>query len=123
MAFIPGHWYLAYCTLTKPNPKEKFIICLTDSDYYRIFYINTNLRKFAEPLSQIPVTQDDLPHLTHKSYIDTSQELVCNDLTCVIVRNFGRLSDSIVNKIRVQVKESETMPPRCIQKILAEFKV
>jgi len=122
MSFTPGNSYLVHCTFVRPKPKKKYIICLTEEVRFGIFYINTKANPFHPSTTQVSVTPGELSYLKYDSYINTAEMSVCLKETCVIVKDYGRIPDSLFSSIRGQVEASETLSPKTINGIINEFK-
>lgn len=119
MSFIHWNTYLLYCTYIKPEPKSKFAICVPADDKDLFFYINTNPRTMFNPLTQVKITTVELPFLKYDSYVNTADIINCVvGPTCKVEKEFGQIPKIVIEKIKIAVESSETLPYRFIQSIL-----
>ena len=113
MPFINWGAYLLYCTYIKPKPKNKYAICVSSHEKNLFFFINTEPRKFFDPGTQLKVSPLGLPFLKYDSYINTTDFITCTvGTTCEVKRDFGQISESLKEQIKIVVENSETLPPR-----------
>lgn len=125
--FLSGYIYYVNCTYFKSNEdygRHKYAIALTSGTInVCVFFINSKKRNLPAPETQVLVTPNDIPSLSHDSYIDTSQHKICMETTCLIKSNIGMIPDELIQQIRSLVQESKTITGRYKQQILSEFLV
>ena len=119
MSFVPWNTYLLYCTYIKPEPKNKFAICVPADNKDLFFYINSNPRTIFNPLTQVKITTVEFPFLKYNSYINAADIINCVvGPTCKVEKEFGPIPIQVVTKIKEAVENSETLPYRFVQNIL-----
>lgn len=119
--FLTGHAYRIWCSYLQPVPGEKFCIC-AHCEKPVLFFINSEPRRFFSASSQLQVTPIDFPFLSYSSYINTADNVTCHQpVTCRILEKYGEIPPHIKIRIKTAVAESETLPPRFIDKICSDL--
>ncbi len=100
---------------TKPNPKEKYAICVDDKKPLFFFVSSIPRTRFLRD-TQLEVSPADLPFLNRISYVNTAEAITCVvPHTCKVLKDFGPVSTRIKEQIRHMVRESETLPARFVE--------
>jgi hypothetical protein len=68
---LPGDVLYIYCSYIKPQPKQKYVVCVCP-DPPLFFFINTEPRSRTLD-AQLFVSQSEIPSLQHDSYINTAE--------------------------------------------------
>lgn len=68
---LPGDVLYIYCSYIKPQPKQKYVVCVCP-DPPLFFFINTEPRSRTLD-AQLFVSQSEIPSLLHDSYINTAE--------------------------------------------------
>ena len=116
MLFMCWNAYLIKFNVIRPSAKEKYAICVCDDENKPLFFlISSNPRTRFSPVSQMEVSSADLFFLRNKSYINIAEVITCVDSrTGNVIKDFGTIPEHIKQKIKIIVKESETLPERFI---------
>lgn len=118
MSFICRNAYLLKCYFTRPNPKNKYAICVCEQKPL-FFFISTNPRTRFNPDSQLHVSTSDLSFLNHDSYINTAEVVTCTlHHTCDILKDYGSIPNHIKEQIIKKVHDSNTLPQRFVDLII-----
>jgi hypothetical protein len=65
-----GHVCVVFTTLTRPQPKEKIVLCICEQDNLFVWF-NTDAQQHGA--GQLKCVRDDHPALTHDCYLDLSR--------------------------------------------------
>lgn len=126
----PGSVLLIYCN-THKGPSDKYVVVLTSDDPPLCLFINSRIHPLVshdpdQVACHVQVTPQDLPFLTHISYINCLEPqptlLRCglvNQLTKDPARIKGQLSGAPLAAVRSAIRGCRTIPDYDKGRILA----
>ncbi|MBM9612789.1 hypothetical protein JWJ90_00655 [Desulfobulbus rhabdoformis] len=117
MAFTPGSAYKIVFPLMEGLAKEKYILCVANSDKYLVLFIEPEKKQYQEDSSQVRVSPADLPFLSCESFVNTAEIIICNPVTSQIVADYGQIPQQILREILTVVHTSKTLAARHIETI------
>lgn len=118
-----GKVYRVFTNLTKPSPKEKIILRVSDTECLYIWFnskpqldINENIK-----IGQIPVVANAHEALSHDSYLDASR-LIYHEQS-EVVREYSIISSHLATHIVSYLSETppKTLTPQQIKMIVTNL--
>lgn len=115
-----GHVYIVHTTLTKPNPKDKIVVCIRTDDLPLFVWFNT--RPQSHGVGQLRCSANDHPALAHECYLDLSRVTTFQPIEIEAAQARGALSADLIRAARDMVADGiETLSPRHAELIVANF--
>jgi hypothetical protein len=114
-----GRVYVVFTTLTKPNPKEKIVVCICDKDNLFVWF-NTGAQRHG--VGQLKCTRADHSALTHDCYLDLSRVTTFRPEEILKAQPRDPISKALKKRICTMVEAGiTTLAPRFAKLISDNF--
>jgi hypothetical protein len=114
-----GHVYVVLTTLTKPEPKEKIVLCICEEEKLFVWF---NAEPQRHGAGQLKCAGGDHSALTHDCYLDLSRATTFLPHEIANAKPRGPASDELKKKVCEMVEAGvPTLAPRFAKLILENF--